>query len=100
MTLDELIIELQKQQNLVKQKISHKITEYVFKDSPLTYKPNDIYEIIEGDEYDAITYDYKLVYVEDYIKSWFYQHVTFWKAEENEVYKSMNEYERGDFLDG
>lgn len=43
-------------------KISEKISECVRKDSPLSYKPQEIYEFIEGDEYDFITYDYIEVY--------------------------------------
>jgi hypothetical protein len=42
-------------------KINKPITELVRKDAALSYTPHDIYEIIEGDEYDAITYDYEKV---------------------------------------
>jgi hypothetical protein len=42
-------------------RISHPITEVIMKDSLLTHRPNNIYEFIEGDTQDVITYDYEQV---------------------------------------
>lgn len=37
------------------------ITEVIFKDSPTSYIPLNISEMIEGDEVDVITYNYEKV---------------------------------------
>lgn len=44
-------------------KISKKLTEYVPKGSPLSYRPNIIYETTEGNDCDVVTYDHEELYL-------------------------------------
>ena len=41
--------------------VSDKITEIVYKDSPLSYRPREIYSMVETDKFDIVKYDYYLV---------------------------------------
>lgn len=43
--------------------ISDTIAELVRKDAALSYVPHNIYEIIEGDEYDVVIYDFETIYL-------------------------------------